>query len=60
MTACNPLLRDDEFVAYSAISPRACVAGGTDADHALRERIEALVADAGPHRFDALMLDWEE
>ena len=60
MTKTNPLLRDDEFVAYSEIRPEHVLPAVRTRIAQYRERIEALVADVGQHRFDRLMLGWEE
>ncbi len=60
MTQTNPLLRTNEWTAYPEIT----------ADHVLpamdariaeyRARVDALVADPAAHRFENLMLAWEE
>ncbi|HWT17226.1 MAG TPA: M3 family metallopeptidase [Patescibacteria group bacterium] len=60
MTETNPLLSDDEFVAYSEIRPEQVLPAVQARIAAYRARIEALVADVGQHRFDGLMLAWEE
>lgn len=60
MTAANPLLRDDEFVAYSEIRPEHVMPAVEARIADFRARIDALVADPAQRRFDALMLAWEE
>ena len=59
MTTTNPLLRDDEFVAYSDIRPEHVLPAVEARIADYRARIEQLVADPSQHRFDALMLAWE-
>jgi oligopeptidase A len=60
MTTANPLLRDDEFVAYSDIRPEHVMPAVEARIADCRARIEALVADPAQHRFDTLMLAWED
>jgi oligopeptidase A len=60
MTETNPLLRADEFVAYAEIRPEHVLPAVQARIADYRARIEALVADPAQHRFDALMLAWED
>ena len=60
MNEANPLLRENEWVAYSEIRPAHVMPAVQARIEQYRQRIEALVADPSSHRFDALMLAWEE
>lgn len=60
MTTTNPLLRADEFVAYAEIRPEHVLPAVQARIADYRARIEALVADPAQHRFDALMVAWED
>ncbi|MBL0040298.1 MAG: M3 family metallopeptidase [Xanthomonadales bacterium] len=60
MNVSNPLLRDDEFVAYSEIRPEHVLPAVQARIADYRACIEQLVADPAQHRFAALMLAWEE
>mgnify|MGYP000956962306 CR=1 FL=1 len=60
MNVSNPLLRDDEFVAYSEIRPEHVLPAVRARIADYRACIEQLVADPAQHRFAALMLAWEE
>ncbi len=60
MNVSNPLLRDDEFVAYSEIRPEHVLPAVRARIADYRACIEQLVADPAQHRFAGLMLAWEE
>ena len=60
MNVSNPLLRDDEFVAFSEIRPEHVLPAVRARIADYRARIEQRVADPAQHRFAALMLAWEE
>ena len=60
MNVSNPLLRDDEFVAFSEIRPEHMLPAVRARIADYRARIEQRVADPAQHRFAGLMLAWEE